>query len=113
MIGCTNIGRGALIALSLLAPRALVRSAAAAEGDSWWKDVKISGYGELGGLANATDSSASDHLNWGHLFSDKGNKVEINQILLSLSARSTPRRTMISVSDSKACTDPMPATLIS
>jgi hypothetical protein len=70
---------GAVVAL-LAVPGVLGSSAAAAEGDSWWKDVKISGYGEVGGLGNPAESNDPNHLNWGHLFTDKDNTVELNQI---------------------------------
>lgn len=51
----------------------------AALADDWWKDVRFSGYGEVGGLGNPTNSNGNN-LNWGQLFTDKDNQVQINQI---------------------------------
>ncbi len=50
---------------------ALLALSGAAHADDWFKDVKFSGYVEVGGIGNSSQP-ASD-LNLGHLFTDRNN----------------------------------------
>lgn len=51
---------------------------------SWWDSVKFSGYVEGGGLANPGRDKDPNNLNWGHLFTDKNDTVQLNQLSLTL-----------------------------
>ena len=55
----------------------------APDASSWWSSVKFSGYVEGGGLANTDNSKDPNDLNWGHLFTDKGD-VQLNQLSLTM-----------------------------
>jgi hypothetical protein len=45
---------------------------------SWWKSFAISGYVEAGIMGNPTGSTAGT--NWGRLFDDRANHLELNQL---------------------------------
>ena len=84
-------GTGALAA-SALAGVMMLSTAAHADGSlkdmaapsSWWDSVKFSGYIEGGGLGNPGRDRDPNQINWGHLFTDKNDNVQLNQLSLTL-----------------------------
>jgi hypothetical protein len=66
-------------ACCLLAVTAMGSAARADFGsdNSWWKSFSISGYAEGGITGNVTGSTAGT--NWGRLFDDRANRLELNQ----------------------------------
>jgi len=69
---------------------ALAAVAGPASADDWFKDVKFSGYVEAGGLANT--SSPENGLNWGQLFTDKADDIQLNQTSLIISRDIDPKK---------------------
>ena len=57
---------------------AVLAVSGAAHADDWFKDVKFSGYVEVGGMGNSAQP-ASD-INFGHLFTDRDNEIMMNQL---------------------------------
>lgn len=58
--------------------------------DSWWKDVTFSGHIEGGYTFNAADPP--DHLNFGHLFTDRSDNILLNQFILTLERPLDPKK---------------------
>ena len=58
--------------------------AADASGGSWWDTVKFSGFVDAGGLGQPSRDHDSNNLNFGHLFTDKASRVQLNQLTLTL-----------------------------
>ncbi len=58
--------------------------------DSWWKDVKFSGHIESGYTFNGSDPA--DHLNFGHLFTDRSDDLLLNQFILTLERPLDPKK---------------------
>ena len=80
---------GATCALSIASAQAAdlggsIKDAAAPEPSrsNWWSDVKLSGYVEGGYTLNA--DQPANHLNWGHLFTDRSDQLLLNQFSLTL-----------------------------
>src|SRR6476646_7937722 len=59
---------------------ALLAFSGAARADDWFKDVKFSGYVEVGGIGNS--SSPDSGLTWGQLFTDRNTEIMMNQLSL-------------------------------
>jgi hypothetical protein len=57
---------------------ALLAFSGAAHADDWFKDVKFSGYVEVGGIGNT--SSPASGLTWGQLFTDRNTEIMMNQL---------------------------------
>ena len=57
---------------------ALCAMANIARADDWFKDVKFSGYVEVGGIGNSAQPDSN--LNWGQLFTDRDNEIFMNQL---------------------------------
>ena len=57
---------------------ALCATANEARADDWFKDVKFSGYVEVGGIGNS--GQPANDLNWGQLFTDRDNEIMMNQL---------------------------------
>jgi hypothetical protein len=57
--------------------------------DSWWKDVKFSGHIEAGYTFNG--ANPPDHLNFGHLFTDR-DELLLNQFILTLERAIDPKK---------------------
>ncbi len=57
---------------------ALCNMASMARADDWFKDVKFSGYIEVGGIGNAADPASG--LTWGQLFTDRNTEIMMNQL---------------------------------
>lgn len=67
--------------LMLGAAGVLMAASGPALGDDWFKDVKFSGYVEVGGLGNsANNATPSNNINWGNLFVDRDNEIYMNQL---------------------------------
>lgn len=54
------------------------------EAGGWWDTVKFSGYVEGGGLANIDRGISSSRINFGHLFTDRSERLQLNQAVLTL-----------------------------
>ena len=59
-------------------------SAAKPAATGWWDTVKFSGYAEGGGLANIDRNANANRINFGHLFTDRDHKLQLNQASLTL-----------------------------
>lgn len=59
-------------------------SAAKPEAGGWWDTVKFSGYVEGGGLANIERGRTASRINFGHLFTDRSDRLQLNQTSLTL-----------------------------
>ena len=57
---------------------ALTAVAGPASADDWFKDVKFSGYVEVGGMGNSAQPDSN--INFGHLFTDRDNEILMNQL---------------------------------
>ena len=57
---------------------ALCATANEARADDWFKDVKFSGYVEVGGIGNSAQPASN--INWGQLFTDRDNEIFMNQL---------------------------------
>ena len=73
-----------VIALATAGLGSAARANDAPGGDGWWDTVKFSGYVEAGGTAGSGGDNDPNNLNWGHLFTDKNDRVLLNQLSLTL-----------------------------
>ena len=71
-------GSRSVAALCGVSGVALLAFSGGAHADDWFKDVKFSGYVEVGGMGNSAQPDSN--INFGHLFTDRDNELKGRQL---------------------------------